>query len=246
MRALIVEDDLQIGHKLFQCLKDDGYRTDWVRSAHAGRLAINASYYAIVLLDLGLLCGGGLELLKASRNSGNKVPILTFTACHDPETRVRSLDVGADDCLLKPFDVREVLARIRALLRRQAGYATSRIGDGELDLDLDRRALLCNGEWSPLSAREFALMHALIERPQTILSRAQLEERIYGWGSEVESNTLDVLIHSMRKRFGRGLICNVRGMGWKLRATSSRVRASRSEIRIESGGRDTHHATLSQ
>jgi DNA-binding response OmpR family regulator len=180
MRALIVEDDLQIGQMLFRALNDANFRTEWVRSAHSGRLSIDTSYYAIVLLDLGLLCGGGLELLKASRDSGNKVPILTFTACNDPETRVRSLDVGADDCLLKPFDVRQVLARIRALLRRQAGYATSCIGDGELNLDLDRRALLCNGEWSHLSAREFALMHALIERPQTVLSRAQPEERIYG------------------------------------------------------------------
>jgi two-component system, OmpR family, response regulator len=244
MRALIVEDDLQIGHLLFQCLKDAAYRTDWVRSAHAGRLAIGASYYAIVLLDLGLLCGGGLHLLKASRDSGNQVPILTLTACDDPETRVRSLDIGADDCLLKPFDVREVLARMRALLRRQAGYATSCMGDGELNLDLDRRALLCNGEWSPLSAREFALMHALIERPHTILTRAQLEERIYGWGCEVESNTLDVLIHSVRKRFGRGLICNVRGIGWKLRGASSGARASRAAVSIEANGRGKRVAAL--
>jgi two-component system, OmpR family, response regulator len=244
MRALIVEDDLQIGQMLFHTLKDADYRTDWVRSADAGRLAIDTSYYAVVLLDLGLLGGGGLELLKASRDSGNKVPILTFTSCSDPETRVRSLDVGADDCLLKPFDVREVLARIRALLRRQAGYATSCIGDGELNLDLDRRALLCNGEWSPLSAREFALMHALIERPQTILSRAQLEERIYGWGNEVESNTLDVLIHSMRKRFGRGLICNVRGMGWKLRTSTANARVSRAAIPSEAGRRVERQATL--
>jgi DNA-binding response OmpR family regulator len=225
MRVLLVEDDLQMGQALFRALKDDGYRVDWVREARAGRLAIDAAYYAVVLLDLGLLCGGGLELLRASRESGNKVPMLTFTACNDPETRVRSLDVGADDCVLKPFDVREVLARIRAVLRRQAGYATSCIGDEELSLDLDRRTLWREGVASPLSAREFALMHALLERPEAILSRAQLEERIYGWGNEVESNALDVLIHSMRKRFGRALIRNVRGIGWTLLG-SGHVRAA--------------------
>ncbi|SAK99718.1 two component transcriptional regulator [Caballeronia fortuita] len=216
MRVLLIEDDLDVGQALFQALRNNDYRVDWVRDARAARLAIDASYYAVVLLELGLLCGGGLELLRASRESGNKVPMLTFTTSHDPATRVRSLDIGADDCVLKPFDVREVLARIRAVLRRQAGYATSCIGDEALCLDLDRRTLSRDGVASPLSAREFALMHALLERPETILSRAQLEERLYGWGNEVESNALDVLIHSMRKRFGRNFIRNVRGIGWTL------------------------------
>jgi two-component system, OmpR family, response regulator len=216
MRVLLIEDDLQVGQALLQALKNNDYRVDWVRNARAARLAIDASYYAVVLLELGLLCGGGLDVLKASRESGNKVPMLTFTTCHDPATRVRSLDIGADDCVLKPFDVREVLARIRAVLRRQAGYATSRIGDDALSLDLDRRTLTRDGVTTPLSAREFALMHTLLERPDAILSRAQLEERLYGWGNEVESNALDVLIHSMRKRFGRHFIRNVRGIGWTL------------------------------
>jgi DNA-binding response OmpR family regulator len=216
MRVLLVKDDLMVGQCLLRALKDAGYRVDWVRDARAGKLALHAAYYAVVLLDLGLLCGGGLDLLKASRASGNKVPVLSFTSCSDPETRVRSLDVGADDCVLKPFDVREVLARIRAVLRRQAGYATSRLGDERAGLDLDRHTLWHNGVAAALSAREFALMHAFFERHGAILSRAQLEERIYGWGKEVESNALDVLIHSMRKRFGRSLIRNIRGIGWTL------------------------------
>ncbi|WP_084675792.1 response regulator [Caballeronia insecticola] len=227
MRVLLVEDDLTVGQSLFKALKAVGYCVDWVRDAKAGGLAIDAAYYAVVLLDLGLLCGGGLDLLRASRESGNKVPVLTFTSCDDPETRVRSLDVGADDCVLKPFDVREVLARIRAVLRRQAGYATSRIGDESMSLDLDCRTLCRAGVAFTLSAREFALMHALLERPGAILTRAQLEERIYGWGREVESNALDVLIHSMRKRFGRSVIHNVRGLGW----TATRPEASTPDHR---------------
>lgn len=216
MRVLLIEDDLQVGQSLFRALKDADYQVDWVRDSRAGGLAIHAAYYAFVLLDLGLECGGGLDLLRASREAGKKVPVLTFTTSSDPHARVRSLDSGADDCVIKPFDVREVLARIRAVLRRQAGYATSRIGDEQIGLDLDHRTLWRDGAASSLSAREFALMHALFERPGAILSRSQLEERIYGWGKEVESNALDVLIHSMRKRYGRALIQNVRGMGWML------------------------------
>jgi two-component system, OmpR family, response regulator len=231
MRVLLIEDDLDVGQALFRALRNHDYRVDWVRDAKAARLAIDTSYYAVVLLELGLLCGGGLEILRGSRESGNKVPMLTFTTCHDPATRVRSLDIGADDCLLRPFDVREVLARIRAVLRRQAGYATSCIGDDALCLDLDRRTLSCGGMTSPLSAREFALMHALLERPEAILSRAQLEERLYGWGNEVESNALDVLIHSIRKRFGRNFIRNVRGIGWTLGRVDSMVHREPSDAR---------------
>ncbi|SAK92244.1 two component transcriptional regulator [Caballeronia temeraria] len=217
MRVLLVKDDLQCGQHLFRELRNAGYNVDWVRDARAGSLAIGAAYYAVVLLDLSLMCGGALELLRRSRESGNKVPVLTFITSGDPQARVHSLDIGADDCMPKPFDVREVLARIRAVLRRQAGSATSRIGNKQVSLDLDHRTLRCNGVSSSLSAREFALMHALLERPEAILSRAQLEERIYGWGREIESNALDVLIHSMRKRFGRNLIENVRGIGWTAR-----------------------------
>lgn len=127
---------------------------------------------------------------------------------------MHSLDIGADDCVLKRIEVRELLARIRAVLRRKAGYATSRIGCESLSLDLNKRLLSCNGVASSLSAREFALMHAFLERPGMILSRGQLEDRLYGWGKEVESNAVDVLIHTMRKKFGQSMIRNVRGIGW--------------------------------
>jgi two-component system, OmpR family, response regulator len=214
MRVLLVEEDLPAGQYLLRALNNADCNVDWVRDAQTARVAINTAYYAVVLLDLGLQGVGGINLLKALRESGNGVPVLILTAQDDLDTRVHSLDVGADDCIRKPCEVRELLARIRAVLRRKAGYATSRIGDETLSLDLEKRLLWCNGVASLLSAREFALMHAFLERPGMILSRSQLEDRLYGWGKEVESNAVDVLIHMMRKRFGQALIRNVRGMGW--------------------------------
>ncbi|AUT71332.1 response regulator transcription factor [Paraburkholderia hospita] len=214
MRVLLVEDDVQVGQSLFRALKDAHYTVDWIRDGKAARLALESTSYAAVLLDLGLPDIGGVDLLKALRGAGNAVPVLILSECDDLDARVHSLDVGADDCLLKPVDLRELLARLRAVLRRRAGYATSRIGDESLSLDLEMRTLHRNGIATALSAREFALMHSFLERPGTILSRSQLEDRIYGWGREVGSNAVDVLIHSMRKRFGQSLIRNVRGLGW--------------------------------
>jgi two-component system, OmpR family, response regulator len=214
MRVLLVEEDIQIGESLLRALKDADCSVDWVRDGKAGSVAINTAYYAVVLLDLDLSGAGSLDLLRSLRAAGNDVPVVILTALDDLETRVRSLDVGADDCVLKLIEVRELLARIRAVLRRKAGYATSRIGGESLNLDLNKRLLCCNGVASSLSAREFALMHAFLERPGMVLSRGQLEDRLYGWGKEVESNAIDVLIHAMRKKFGQSLIRNVRGMGW--------------------------------
>jgi two-component system OmpR family response regulator len=214
MRVLLVEEDLQIGQSLLRALKDADCSVDWVRDGKAGSLAIKTAYYAVVLLDLGPSDADGIDFVRALRTAGNDVPILILTALDDLDARVDSLDNGADDCVRKPFEVRELLARIRAVLRRKAGYATSRIGGESLNLDLDKRMLCCNGVASSLSAREFALMHAFLERPGMILSRGQLEDRLYGWGKEVESNAVDVLIHTMRKKFGQSLIRNVRGLGW--------------------------------
>jgi two-component system, OmpR family, response regulator len=214
MRVLLVEDDLQIGQSLLRALQDADYSVDWVRDGTAGSAAIAAAEYTVVLLDLGLPGMSGIDLLKTSRAAGNKVPVLILTARDELEARVQGLDVGADDYILKPFDVPELLARIRAVLRRKAGYAVSRLGDDSFNLDLDKRTLCCNGVTSVLSAREFALMLAFLERPGTILSRDQLEDRLYGWGKEVESNAVDVLIHSVRKKFGQSVIRNVRGLGW--------------------------------
>ncbi|SAL39967.1 response regulator transcription factor [Caballeronia humi] len=214
MRVLMVEGDLQIGRNLFRALKEAHYTVDWIRHGKTDNVNIVSTCYAAVLLDLGPSAVGGMNMLMALRAAGNPVPVLSLTARDDPDMRVRSLDVGADDCMLKSVDVPELLARLRAVLRRRAGCATSRIGDESLGLDLQKRTLYCNGVASALSAREFALMHCFLERPGAILSRRQLEDRIYGWGREVESNSLDVLIHSIRKKFGQSLIRNVRGLGW--------------------------------
>lgn len=215
MRILLIEDDLQIGKNLMRALKEGAhFSVDWVRDGVAGQEALADATYTIILLDLGLPRMGGLELLRALRASGNPTPLLILTAHDNLQTRVQGLDAGADDFLLKPFEVPELLARIRAVLRRKAGYATSNLGDDTICLNLDTRKLTVAGHSEILSAREFALMLALLERPGTIFSRSQLERRIYGWGEEVESNAIDVLIYSVRKKFGASAIRNVRGLGW--------------------------------
>ncbi|HLX02969.1 MAG TPA: response regulator transcription factor [Trinickia sp.] len=221
MRVLLVEDDLQIGQSLLRALKDANYSVDWVRDGTAGRHALEAAEYTVVLLDLGLPGMSGIDVLRAARAAGNRVPVLILTAQDALDTRVEGLDLGADDYVLKPFQVPELLARMRAVLRRKAGYAVSRLGDDALALDLDKRTLTCNGVTSVLSAKEFALMHAFLERPGTILSRDQLEDRLYGWGKEVESNAVDVIIHSVRKKFGGSVITNVRGLGWTVMLSSA-------------------------
>jgi two-component system, OmpR family, response regulator len=214
MRILLVEDDLQIGQSLMRALKDAHYAVDWVRDGVAGRDAMAAADYTVVLLDIGLPGMSGIELLRAARAAGNAAPVLILTARDGIDSRIEGLDIGADDYLLKPFDTGELLARIRAVLRRKAGYAVSRLGDDTFNLNLDQRTLTFANKTDVLSAREFALMLALLEHPGTIFSRAQLEDKLYGWGKEVESNAVDVLIHSIRKKYGQELIRNVRGLGW--------------------------------
>jgi two-component system OmpR family response regulator len=235
MRVLLVENDLNVGQYLFCALKSADYSVDWVRDGKSGKDAMGNAYYAVALLNLGLPGICGIDLLKASRAAGNRVPVLLLSAHDDPETRAQGLDTGADDFVLKPIDVRELLARIRAVLRRTAGFATSRIGDDQISLDLDKRTFFFNGVESSLSAREFALMHAFLERRGTVLSRGQLEERLYGWGREVESNAIDVLIHSMRKRYGQSLIRNVRGLGWTVMPHDTRDAPVRSSLTSRKG-----------
>jgi two-component system OmpR family response regulator len=182
--------------------------------AWRGQEALAASSYTLVLLDLGLPRMSGIDVLRSMRAAGNQTPLLILTANDDLDTRVRGLDAGADDFVPKPFEVPELMARIRAVIRRKAGYATSLLGDDAIQLNMDTRRLTVNGHAETLSAREYALMLALLERPGTILSRGQLEEKIYGWGEQVESNAIDVLIYSVRKKFGASVVRNVRGLGW--------------------------------
>ena len=231
MRILIVEDDLDIGKNLLRALKDVGFSVDWLRDGAAAKTAISTGAYSVVLLDLGLPGADGIDVLTSIRSEGCTTPVLILTARDDIDTRVKGLDIGADDYLVKPFNAPELLARIRAVMRRHAGAAVSLLGDETLSLNLSTRELTFKGHAEPLSAREFDLMAALLERPGSILSRTQLEDRIYGWGAEVESNAVAVLIHCVRKKFGHDVIRNVRGLGWaaELAGKSRAARASSSD-----------------
>jgi two-component system OmpR family response regulator len=214
MRVLLVEDDAMIGRSLRQALLNEGMSVDWTTSGLDGENSVRLGAYAAVLLDLGLPDTTGFDVLRRLRAGGDHIPILILTARDAVEDRIAGLDLGADDYIVKPFDVRELVARMRAVIRRRAGAAQPMLQTATLSLDLGSHELTFREEARILSAREFALMRILMERPGTILSRSQIEERIYGWGEEVESNAVDVLIHSLRKRFGKDLISNVRGAGW--------------------------------
>ncbi|WHZ11727.1 MAG: Two-component system response regulator QseB [Burkholderiaceae bacterium] len=214
MRILLVEDDPMIGDAIRDALKDASYAADWVRN---GQIALNTladQHYDLVLLDLGLPGKDGLDVLTSIRARNNPIPLLIVTARDELDDRLRGLDGGADDYLVKPFEMAELLARMRAVLRRKGGAAAPLLGNGVLTLDPATREASSGDQTHLLSAREFALLQALLIRPGAILSRAELEDRIYGWGEEVESNAVEFLIHSLRKKLGSGAIKNVRGVGW--------------------------------
>ncbi|CAN7695497.1 response regulator [Acidovorax sp. LjRoot66] len=218
MRALLVEDDDMIGRGLTHALKGAGWSVDWVRNGELAHSALADGDYSCVLLDLGLPGLDGTEVLRRARARGDLTPVVVLTARDGVEDRVLGLDTGADDYLLKPFEMTELLARMRAVVRRRSGAAQSVLGNGAVQLDLATREVLQDGVRGALTAREFALLHALLERPGAILSREQLENRIYGWGEEVSSNAVDVLIHGMRRKLGPDAIRNVRGLGWRVAA----------------------------
>jgi DNA-binding response OmpR family regulator len=221
MRVLLIEDDCNVGNELRRVLRQAGLSTDWVRDGIRGQDALSAAEYAVVLLDLALPRKSGLDVLKEMRQAGDRTPALIVTARGEIEERVAGLDLGADDYLVKPFNPRELIARIRALARRRTGFAESRISNGEITLDLASHEATYRGRAAVLTQREFALLQALLEHPGAILSRAQLEQRIYGWGEEVDSNAVEVLIHYIRRKFESGIIRNVRGVGWRVTKAGS-------------------------
>ena len=214
MRILLVEDDPMIGEALSVALKDAAYALDWVTDGVAADAALRNGEHQAILLDLGLPRRDGLEVLRQLRQSGSHVPVIVITARDGIDERIKGLDFGADDYLVKPFDVNELLARLRAVIRRQGGQAAALLTNGKVSLDPASKEARCGDIVEFLSAREFALLHALLLRPGTILARADLEERIYGWNEEVESNAVDFLIHGVRKKLGANVIKNVRGAGW--------------------------------
>lgn len=214
MRVLLVEDDAMIGAAVGQALKDAAYAVDWVKDGHMALAATDALAYDIILLDLGLPRQDGLEVLRILRRSGKHMPVLIMTARDGLDDRILGLDLGSDDYLVKPFEASELLARMRAVLRRKGGSAVPMLSNGDLSLDPATHEVSFKAVTCRLSAKEFAVLHALMIRPGAILSRQELEERIYGWNEEVESNAVEVLIHAIRKKIGADAIKNVRGVGW--------------------------------
>ena len=215
MRILLVEDDPMIGDAIQRALTDVSYAADWVTNGLTGLAALDTQHYDLVLLDLGLPGKDGLEVLDTIRARNNPVPLLIITARDNLDDRLRGLDGGADDYLLKPFAMAELLARMRAVLRRKGGSALPLLDNGVVSLDLlCKEASTAEQRGIALSNREFALLQALLIRPGAILSRSELEDRLYGWGNEVESNAIEFLIHSLRRKLGSHVIKNVRGMGW--------------------------------
>jgi two-component system OmpR family response regulator len=221
VRVLLVEDDLMIGAAIQAALQDASYAADWVKNGQAALNTLDIQYYDVVLLDLGLPGKDGLAVLNVIRTKANPVPVLIITARDGLDDRLRGLDGGADDYVLKPFQMAELLARMRAVSRRKGGVASPILSNGVVSLDpATRKASVDGSVGVQLSNREFALLHALLVRPGAILSRSDLEDRIYGWGEEVESNAIEYLIHAVRRKLGSEVIKNVRGAGWMVSRSS--------------------------
>jgi DNA-binding response OmpR family regulator len=224
MRLLLVEDDRMIGEGLRSALRLEAYAVDWVRDVAAAQATLASERFDLVLLDLGLPAGGpladnaqggnGLDVLRAMRARGDTTPVIVLTARDARGDRVAGLDAGADDYIVKPFELDELNARIRAVLRRHSGRAQPLLAHAGVTLDPATRQVTHGGVPVLLSAREFAVLEALMLRPGALLSRAQLEDRLYGWGEEIESNAVSVYIHQLRRKLGANFIRNVRGVGY--------------------------------
>jgi DNA-binding response OmpR family regulator len=216
MRVLVVEDDPMIGRAVAAGLHDGGYTVDWVRDGGEAELALANSVYDLALLDLGLPRRDGLEILKSLRRSGKDVPVVIITARDSVADRVVGLDNGADDYLVKPFDLDELLARARAVIRRRDGRSSPEMSYGALTVDPAKRLVTFRGARVELSAREFAVLEALMKEPGAVVSREKLEDAVYGWGEEVGSNSIEVHLHHLRRKLRPQLIRNVRGVGYRI------------------------------
>lgn len=217
MRLLVVEDDALLGQGIEAGLKQAGFTVDRALDGHAAGLALDAVDYELLVLDLGLPRMSGLDLLNSLRSKGRDIPVLILTARDTVQDRVAGLNAGADDYLIKPFDLAELVARIRALLRRAHGRSAALIRHGKLQVDPASLQVTQDGQAIQLSARECAILVDLLEHRGTALSRARLEESLYGWNEEVESNAIEVHIHNLRKKLGDQLIKTIRGVGYLIR-----------------------------
>lgn len=216
MRILLVEDDDMIGESVVAGLECEGHAVDWVRDGNSALLALNTTEFSLVILDLGLPGKDGLQVLKEMRAKRNATPVLVTTARDTVDDRIRGLDMGADDYLIKPYDLNELSARIRALLRRSAGRADPILERGELRISPHTREVTYRGEPVILSSKEYALLFALAERQGVVWSRSQLEEKLYNWDNTVGSNAIEVHIHHLRKKLSDSAIKTVRGVGYLL------------------------------
>ncbi|MDQ3027830.1 MAG: response regulator transcription factor [Pseudomonadota bacterium] len=216
MRLLLVEDDSMIGAAAQEGLRHEGHTVDWVRDGREAEAAVIGKVHDLVLLDLGLPRRDGLSLLREWRAKGIDIPVVIITARDAVTDRIAGLDAGADDYLVKPFDLDELSARVRAVARRRAGRAESVLRIGELEIDSATKRVRWKGGEVALSAREYALLEAVADRPGAYLTRAQLEERLYGWDEEIASNAVEVHIHALRRKLDPALIRNVRGLGYTL------------------------------
>lgn len=216
MRLLLIEDDDMIGIAVRRGLQQAGFVVDWVTDAQDAEQALDTGVYDLAVLDLGLPRGDGMSLLRRLREAGNSLPVLVASARDTVKDKIAGLEAGADDYVLKPFDLDELIARVRALLRRHAGSGVPTLQLGDLVLDPVRKELTKAGAAIELSAREFAVLEALMRKPGAVLSRERLEEAVYGWGQEVASNAIEVHLHNLRRKLGNGAILNIRGMGYRM------------------------------
>jgi DNA-binding response OmpR family regulator len=214
MRVLLVEDDAMIAAGLQAGLRQSGFTVDWIPDGAAAELALKSGSFDLVLLDLGLPKRDGQTVLRNLRARADKTPVVILTARDEMQHRLTGLNAGADDYIVKPFDLDEVIARMHSVLRRSAGRAEPAIQHGDLRMDSAMRSVHLKGEPVTLSAHEFAVLEALLHRPGVVLSRAQLEDRLYGWQDPIGSNAVEVYIHGLRRKLGSGAIRTVRGVGY--------------------------------
>lgn len=214
MRVLVVEDDLMIGESLSEALQDEAYTVDWVKDGRQAILTLKVQPYDIILLDLGLPEVDGMGVLNAIRDAKIETPVLILTARDQLKDRIAGLDSGADDYVVKPFELGEIFARMRVLIRRSQGKADNQVAVGNLSLDTVHKRVMMDDNSIDLTAKEYMLLTTFMLSPEKVMSKSALEDSLYGWGDEVESNAIEFLIHSLRKKIGQDRIKNVRGLGW--------------------------------
>ncbi|WP_028670984.1 response regulator [Saccharospirillum impatiens] len=216
MRVLLVEDTIGLGEAVQEQISDDGHAVDWVQSLAYADTSVRTTRYDLILLDLMLPDGYGIDFLKTLRQDGDSTAVIILTARDQVSDRIAGLNAGADDYLVKPFDLSELSARVFAVARRYRGNPNPAVSVGDLDINLGDHTVVRNGEPIELTSREWALLDAFLQHPRMLLSRSQLEDRLYEFGAEIESNTIEVYISRLRKKLGRDLVVTVRGMGYRL------------------------------